>query len=358
MSQTSSRLALPFIQAAQAQKHVTHNEALRALDVLVQLSFQDDAQSAPPASPDEGDCYIVTSGASGAWSGQEGQIAVWLDGAWQFQSAQAGWAGLVLSKGSLVYFDGAAWQPLSFSALNNMAELGLGAQASTTNPFTAELNSALWTARYATDGGSGDLIQALNKEAPTNDAGLMLQTGFQTSALIGLFGDNRLRLSVTADGSAFADGLSIDPVTGIADQPTLPRFSAYTNFDNYVGVGAWTKIAINSADYNDQAAFDAATNLFTAPVEGTYVFGASLTYKTNGNAGARMQGRMVLNGTSVLRGGRGEVSGTHLSEETTLPLGTLVSLNAGDTVELQGNFRSFDGYIMADESAFWGHKVG
>ena len=48
MSQSSPRLSLPFIQAAQAQKHVTHNEAIRALDMLVQLSFKDDAQTAPP----------------------------------------------------------------------------------------------------------------------------------------------------------------------------------------------------------------------------------------------------------------------------------------------------------------------
>ncbi len=35
MSDNSPRLDLPDIQAAQAQKHVTHNEALRVLDVLV-----------------------------------------------------------------------------------------------------------------------------------------------------------------------------------------------------------------------------------------------------------------------------------------------------------------------------------
>ena len=54
MSQSSARLTLPFIQAAQAQKHVTHNEAVRVLDMLVQLSFEGSAQTAPPASPSEG----------------------------------------------------------------------------------------------------------------------------------------------------------------------------------------------------------------------------------------------------------------------------------------------------------------
>ena len=35
MSDTTTRLLLPYILAAQAQKHVTHNEALRRLDGLV-----------------------------------------------------------------------------------------------------------------------------------------------------------------------------------------------------------------------------------------------------------------------------------------------------------------------------------
>ena len=188
--------------------------------------------------------------------------------------------------------------------------------------------------------------------------GLILQNDFQTRALIGLFSDSKLRFSVSPDGSSFNDALCIDQDTGIADQPRLPRFKAHTNYDNYIGVDTWTKLGINVADYNDQACFDAATNLFTAPVTSTYLLGASLTYKTNGNAGARMQGRLVLNGATAISGATGEASGTHNSEATTLPLQTLTPLAAGDTVELQSNFRSFDGYVMADETCFWGTKVG
>ena len=38
MPDTTTHLALPYILAAQAQKHVTHNEALRLLDGLIQIS--------------------------------------------------------------------------------------------------------------------------------------------------------------------------------------------------------------------------------------------------------------------------------------------------------------------------------
>lgn len=358
MFKTSPRLTLPFIQPAQAQKHVTHNEAVRALDMLVQLSFEDDTQTAPPAAPSEGECYVVPPSGTGAWSGQGGAIAAYLDGTWQFHTPRAGWRGYVLARAAMVVFDGAAWQEISPSQLQDANLFGLGMQADPSSPFAAKLNAALWSALYSGDGGTGSLIQTLNRQDSTADVGLILQDDFETRALIGLFGDARLRFSVTPDGAAFNDALSIDTATGIADQPRLPRFKAHTNYDNYIRVGTWIKLGINTASSNDQACFDAATNLFTAPVDGTYLLGASLTYKTNGNAGAHLQGRLVLNGATAISGTTSEVSGTHNSETTTLPLQTLTALSADDTVELQSNFRAFDGYVMADETCFWGAKIG
>ena len=40
-------LELPYIVAAQAQKHVTHNEAIRALDAIVQIGAIDRDLAAP-----------------------------------------------------------------------------------------------------------------------------------------------------------------------------------------------------------------------------------------------------------------------------------------------------------------------
>lgn len=65
MAQTD-RLALPLLAAGQAQKEITHNEALGQLDMLVQLIVVSADLSAPPASPAEGQCWIVASGGSGA----------------------------------------------------------------------------------------------------------------------------------------------------------------------------------------------------------------------------------------------------------------------------------------------------
>lgn len=61
MSQVTANLALPLIAASQASKHVTHNEALTALDSLVQLACLDKDLTAPPGSPGEGDRYLVAA---------------------------------------------------------------------------------------------------------------------------------------------------------------------------------------------------------------------------------------------------------------------------------------------------------
>lgn len=99
-------------------------------------------------------------------------------------------------------------------------------------------------------------------------------------------------------------------------------------------------------------------NRFVAPADGTYLFGATLLYKVNSSTSARMRGRFVLNGATEVRGSMGEISSTHVSEATALWLQTMVPLTAGDTVELQGYFRSQDGYFAADHTSFWGCKLG
>ena len=84
-------LKLPYILPSQAQKHVTHNEALRALDALVHLSVIDRGLASPPDAPAEGDRYIVSASGAGAWAGKDGQIAAWQDGEWSFFLPRAGW---------------------------------------------------------------------------------------------------------------------------------------------------------------------------------------------------------------------------------------------------------------------------
>ena len=351
-------LSLPYLAAVQAQKHVTVNEALSQLDGLVQLSVLDRDLASPPGSPAEGDRYLVAAGATGAWAGWDGDLALFSGGAWLRLIPQVGWRLWIEDEGLLLVFDGTTWIGVTPDALQNLTRLGLGTTADAANPFAAKLNAALWTALTVAEGGNGDLRYTLNKENAAGVLSFLFQSGFSARAELGLTGSDDLTLKVSPDGVAWFDALTIDRASGIVEEPRRPRFKAYTNYDNYVGLATWTKIGINTIEANDQGAFDAATNLFTAPVAGTYLFGATLLYKINASTSARMRARLMLNGATEIRGSFGENSSAHKSLATALWLQTMVALSAGDTVELQGFFSVADGYFAADHTSFWGAKIG
>jgi hypothetical protein len=104
------RLALPVIEAAQAQKHVTHNEALVLLDALTQLTVESRTLTAPPGSPADGACYIPAAGATGAWSGWSGQIAAYSGGGWLRIAPVSGLKAWVKAERLTVTYEDGVWR--------------------------------------------------------------------------------------------------------------------------------------------------------------------------------------------------------------------------------------------------------
>jgi hypothetical protein len=231
-------LALPLIAAAQAQKHVTHNEAITALDALVQLAVIDRDLSLPPAAPAEGDRYIVAGAGTGAWAGKGGQIALWQDAAWRHFAPSRGFLAYVLDESVLVTWTGAAWVDAlsAITAFQNLALLGLGTSADATNPFSAKLNKALWTAKTGAEGGTGDLRYTMNKEGTAKTLSLLLQSAFSGRAEIGLTGDDDLHIKVSADGAAWKEALKVNRTTGFVSFPAMggPREVLAANRTYYV----------------------------------------------------------------------------------------------------------------------------
>lgn len=113
MSQQTPNLSLPVMMPAQAQKHVTHNEALERLDAIVQLVLESVTISQAPSDPVEGQSWGVGAAASGVWSGQAGQIASWRGGGWFFVSAQEGWLAWCKDDATLKVRMGGGWQTLA-----------------------------------------------------------------------------------------------------------------------------------------------------------------------------------------------------------------------------------------------------
>jgi hypothetical protein len=108
MSKTA-QLELPLILPAQAQKHVTVNEALARLDAVAQLRVITSTLSTPPASAQDGASYLVPAGAVGDWSGSDGRIAVRANGGWVFLAPRAGWRAWDESRAGPLVHDGSGW---------------------------------------------------------------------------------------------------------------------------------------------------------------------------------------------------------------------------------------------------------
>lgn len=204
-------LRLPLLAAAQAQKHVTHNEALFALDTLVQLACLDRDRASPPASPGEGDRHVVAASPSGAWAGHAGEIATWQDGLWRFVAPGAGFLAYLVDEHRFALFDGAAWSafPADVTALQNLTALGIGTGADAANPFSAKLDAALWTAKPAAEGGTGDLRYTLNKEAAARVLSFLFQSGYSGRAELGLVGDDDLQVKMSPNGSGWIEALRV-----------------------------------------------------------------------------------------------------------------------------------------------------
>lgn len=110
MSDLSARLGLPLMQPGQAQKELTHNEALTLLDLAVQASVVALGLNAPPAAPAPGQAWVVGAAPTGDWAGHAQALAGWTDGGWRFVAAREGMAvwSIVDARGSR--FTDGAWR--------------------------------------------------------------------------------------------------------------------------------------------------------------------------------------------------------------------------------------------------------
>ncbi|GGE54582.1 DUF2793 domain-containing protein [Actibacterium pelagium] len=203
MSDDSLILNLPYIQPSQAQKHVTHNEAIRALDVLVHLSVKSQSVAAAPITPIAGDRYVVAAGGSGAWAGQDAKVAMWDGVAWAFHTPNKGWRAWVEDEGNLSVFEGSAWV-LQTGDFQNLGGIGINTSSDTVNKIAVAADASLFS-----HDGAGHQVK-VNKNAASDTASLLFQTGFSGRAEMGLAGDDTFQIKASADGSTWAQGIVVD----------------------------------------------------------------------------------------------------------------------------------------------------
>ncbi len=239
---------------------------------------------------------------------------------------------------------------LAISIDKDTGHVGLGGA-------TADANNALIVkgTAFLFDRETDDVRFTFNKAAAGDDVALTFQSNYSARALFGLLGDDDFTVKVSPDGSNYFTGFVVDRNTGRLKLPLAPKFSAYTNFDNYIAANTWTKVQFNNADSNDQNAFNGSNNNFTAPFAGTYALGFSLRFKANATVPTKVIATFYKNGAELGRGRA--VSGAPVDDVTTYNLTIPTPLAANDVVDVRVNFATNDGYIESDQSHFWGHYV-
>lgn len=213
MSDTSPILNLPYLQPAQAQKHVTHNEALRLLDAVTQLTVLSATLTTPPGDAPLGARYVAAAPATGDWAGQDGKIALRSETGWQFFAAQAGWRADVTETGQSLRFDGAGWAPV-LPETQNLPVLGVATTANDTNRLAVASDATLLT-----HAGAGHQLK-INKDSAGDTASLLFQTGWSGRAEMGTSGSDDFAIKVSADGTTFRTGLSVDAGNGAVQVPS------------------------------------------------------------------------------------------------------------------------------------------
>ncbi len=200
MSETTINLEMPYILPSQAQKHVTHNEALQRLDAVTQLTVTA-SLSTPPSDPQEGTCYNIDTSPAGAWTGKTGKLAFRQDGDWIFITPREGWRGWFLAEDGMKIHDGSGWA--AYDAIGTPAMLGINTSADSTNRLAVSAAATLLT-----HAGTGHQVK-VNKSAAADTASLLFQSGWSGRAEMGLAGSDDFSVKVSPDGSAWTSALSI-----------------------------------------------------------------------------------------------------------------------------------------------------
>jgi hypothetical protein len=225
MSNTPN-LGLPLVQASQAQKHVTVNDAFLALDAITQLVVKSRSTPLPPLGANEGDAYAIPTGAVNEWAGREAQIAIYSNGGWLYSVPRDGWSAWVLDEGQRAVHLGGAWVVGSLTASPNGANSSFKVlEADVTVPSGGAFPATVSTpSNSLVFGVTGRVLQDI--------------TGTATSWEIGASGaSNRYGSGLGLTVGSYVHGLTSAP---------LAYYSGYTPYITPVG-GAFTGGSIRMA---------------------------------------------------------------------------------------------------------------
>lgn len=380
MPLSSPRLDLPYLEPAQAQKHVTHNEALRGLDLLVQLTVEGFEQASPPALPVTGQVYALGAAPSGDWAGQPYMLALREENGWRFTQPKPGWLASQAGGEALRIWTGAAWVPVA-AATDNLAGLGINTSADSMNRLAVSSTATL----LSHEGGDHRLV--INKASDVDTASVLFQSSWAGHAEMGLAGDTDFAIKVSPDGTTWHEALRLDANGAQASGSAVIADSTDTAPGKLLVNGAHGLggIAPNLADANAAAGrtgfFGLQSGSANAPSSASTWLGMNL-HRGFSNSDLQVMWRAYGPPEAVLRGHDGSgftdwirmLLGSDVQADATdttdgkllavhgtngaFGLGAVHALNAPDlnALGVTGFYRTINGTVNAPVSN-WGHMV-
>ncbi|MGI4878257.1 MAG: DUF2793 domain-containing protein [Janthinobacterium lividum] len=109
MAELSARYGLPLLQSGQAQKEITHNNAVAVIDALLHLAVESRVLSVPPVAAASAGGWIIGGAATGVWAGRSGQLALLDAGGWSFIAPRDGCLAYVRDEGVFAVSAGGSW---------------------------------------------------------------------------------------------------------------------------------------------------------------------------------------------------------------------------------------------------------
>jgi len=351
-------LNLPMIMPSQAQPHVTHNEALMALDGIVQLSVIRRDLAVPPSAPEAGDRYTVASPGAGEWEGWDHRIARFVDGVWTRVEPVAGWLAWVQDEALLVAWNGSAWAAAAGEGSGGaFGQVGVNASADSTNKLAVKSDAAMFSHDDVTP-GTGNMRMIANKASAANTTSFLFQTGWQGRAEFGLAGDDDFRVKVSADGTNWKDALVIDRGTGAVAMPhtelggtSIKVLTAQGTTGTTMAHSTYVDQIWDTTSRNDFGAGAWNGTTFTTPSSGVYDLSAVLSCN-----GAPSAADMYFNKNGSLSLGFMKI--TNGSAQNTVLSRVVVALASGDTVSVKMRQNSGSSQTGLSSAAFSIMRLG
>jgi hypothetical protein len=283
----------------------------RGIDGLMQPTVKSATAAAPPATPTNGDRYLIPTGATGAWAGHTGQLARWTDKlatpSWEFFTPKAGWDIRVTDQldatGSpkLYTYSGTAWaQASSVSGTAGAMLNDFSNNPATTAALVYGYFGGMFKSDSTPTAVAGGTI-ALTASA-TNYVELA-KTGAVNKNTTG-FTPGAIPLAKVATGAG--------AITSITDQRCFltagtSKTSVYLNAAQSLPATTFVKVGLNTVEIDTDGIFAAANSRCTPKTPGWYQVEFAVTVNKDG-AATTLVAFVYKNGTPTISGNRNDAS--------------------------------------------------